>query len=238
MSSGLCIIIAFIIFTTNAFPFSDRRKERLLVHFLPLSTKSGPTSSSLSSFLPLMPFLSLTGGRKGSMSKTYTRCDLGTKQTTFPPSWRDSICRRRWKHRAVRYYRIHWNEPSRYGRGWGYFLGEVWQWTKGPVPETEQLIKELSMPEEIPGLGKKIDCEITEEDFISGFKAWKESTSTSPSGRHLGHTTRLFLTLTVYDPDLKKLKILRHSIYEPPDKFRWGIGWRLSIFLSACDPTS
>jgi hypothetical protein len=76
------------------------------------------------------------------------------------------------------------------------------------------------MPEEIPGLGKKIDCEITEEDFISGFKAWKESTSTSPSGRHLGHTTRLFLTLTVYDPDLKKLKILRHSIYEPPDKFR------------------
>jgi hypothetical protein len=70
---------------------------------------------------------------------------------------------------------------------------------KDLLPETEQLIKELSMPEESKVLGKKIDCEITEEDFISGFKAWKESTSRSPSGRHLGHYKAI-----VYDPDLKK----------------------------------
>jgi hypothetical protein len=38
------------------------------------------------------------------------------------------------------------------------------------------------MPEEIKVLGKKIDNEILEEDFISGFKGWKESTSTCPSG--------------------------------------------------------
>jgi hypothetical protein len=55
------------------------------------------------------------------------------------------------------------------------------------LPETEQVIKELAMPEEIRVLGKKIECEISEEDFISGIKCWKESTSTSPSGRHLGH---------------------------------------------------
>jgi hypothetical protein len=43
------------------------------------------------------------------------------------------------------------------------------------------------MPEEIKVLGKKIHSEISDDDFIDGFKKWKESTSTSPLGRHLGH---------------------------------------------------
>jgi hypothetical protein len=55
------------------------------------------------------------------------------------------------------------------------------------------------MPEEIKVLGKQIETEISEADFISGFKDWKESTSTSPSGRHLGHYKAI-----VNDPDLKK----------------------------------
>ena len=67
------------------------------------------------------------------------------------------------------------------------------------LPETEQVIRGLAMPEEIKVLGKKIDYEISEEDFISGFKGWKESTSTSPSGQHLGHYKAI-----VTDPDLKK----------------------------------
>jgi hypothetical protein len=50
------------------------------------------------------------------------------------------------------------------------------------LPEMEQVIQELSMPEKIKVLGKKIETEISEEDFMSGFKGWKESTSTSPSG--------------------------------------------------------
>jgi hypothetical protein len=33
------------------------------------------------------------------------------------------------------------------------------------LPETEQVIKELAMPEEIRVLGKKIKCEISEEDL-------------------------------------------------------------------------
>lgn len=32
-----------------------------------------------------------------------------------------------------------------------------------------------------------IEQEVTEEDILYGFKSWKEKTSTSPSGRHLGH---------------------------------------------------
>jgi hypothetical protein len=39
----------------------------------------------------------------------------------------------------------------------------------------------MSMPEEIKVLGEKIDCEVSEETFILGFKKWKESTSTSRS---------------------------------------------------------
>ena len=31
-----------------------------------------------------------------------------------------------------------------------------------------------------------IPCEITSDDVVRGFRSWKESTSTSPSGRHLG----------------------------------------------------
>jgi hypothetical protein len=65
--------------------------------------------------------------------------------------------------------------------------------------ETEQIIRELVLPEEIKVLGKKIDSKISEEDFIDGFKGWKESTSTSPSGHHLGHYKTI-----VTDPDLQQ----------------------------------
>jgi hypothetical protein len=52
---------------------------------------------------------------------------------------------------------------------------------KDLLPETVQLISEMVMPEEIRKLGQ-IQQEITTNDFYSGFKSWKESTSTSPSG--------------------------------------------------------
>jgi hypothetical protein len=64
----------------------------------------------------------------------------------------------------------------------GTFLEKHGNKLKNILPETEQLIKEMLMPEEIKVLSEKIDCEISEEDFILGFKKWKESTSTSPSG--------------------------------------------------------
>jgi hypothetical protein len=67
------------------------------------------------------------------------------------------------------------------------------------LPETEKIIWGLAMPKEIKVLGKKIESEISEEDFIDGFKKWKESTSTSPSGRHLGHYKAI-----ATDQDLKQ----------------------------------
>jgi hypothetical protein len=69
------------------------------------------------------------------------------------------------------------------------------------LPETEQVIQGMAMPEEIKVLGKKIDCEISDADFILGFKGWRESTSTSPSGHHLGHYKAI-----VTNPDLKLQK--------------------------------
>jgi hypothetical protein len=82
------------------------------------------------------------------------------------------------------------------------------------LPKTEQVIRELSMPEEIKVLGKKIDTEILEEDFISGFKGWKESTSTSPSGRHLGHYKAI-----VNDLDLKKQDPAKSHLQERETNF-------------------
>jgi hypothetical protein len=34
---------------------------------------------------------------------------------------------------------------------------------------------------------KELDIKITEEKMMDKYKRWKERTSTSPSGRHLGH---------------------------------------------------
>ena len=66
------------------------------------------------------------------------------------------------------------------------------------LPETTHLIMELAMPDEIWQLGK-INHEVSTEDFYHGFLHWKESTSTSPSGRHLGHYKAI-----INDPKRKK----------------------------------
>jgi hypothetical protein len=52
--------------------------------------------------------------------------------------------------------------------------------------ETETVLDLLKRP--LPGAEKSnISSRITMMDFIGAIKAWKERTSTSPSGRHLGH---------------------------------------------------
>jgi hypothetical protein len=52
----------------------------------------------------------------------------------------------------------------------GTFLEKHGDELKNVLPETEQLIKEMAIPEEIKVLGEKITCEILEDDFISGFR--------------------------------------------------------------------
>jgi hypothetical protein len=94
------------------------------------------------------------------------------------------------------------------------------------LPETEQVIKELAMPEEIKVLGKKIDCEISEEDFLLGIKGWKESTSTSPSGRHLGHYKAI-----VTDPDLKKQDPEKSHLRERETHFVLALVKMLNLLL-------
>jgi hypothetical protein len=81
----------------------------------------------------------------------------------------------------------------------GTFL-ETYGNLKNLLPEMVQLISEMAMPEEIQKLGQ-IQKEITTDDFYSGFKSWKESTSMSPSGRHLGHYKAI-----IDDPEIKKMK--------------------------------
>jgi hypothetical protein len=49
--------------------------------------------------------------------------------------------------------------------------------------EVEALMEELKRPSHV----STFDISISAEQFISEIKKWKERTSTSPSGRHLGH---------------------------------------------------
>lgn len=53
-------------------------------------------------------------------------------------------------------------------------------------PEVIQLIAAMVVPDELQGQ-PQMNTEITEDDFRKGIKEWKETTSTSPSNRHLGH---------------------------------------------------
>lgn len=52
-------------------------------------------------------------------------------------------------------------------------------------PELAMFLAELATPKEIKEL-PPIRHDISIEDWNKGFRQWKESTSTSPSGRHLG----------------------------------------------------
>ena len=49
--------------------------------------------------------------------------------------------------------------------------------------ETGHFINRLQLEDKVP----KIEATISMKDFIAGIKRWKERTTTSPSGRHLGH---------------------------------------------------
>jgi len=63
------------------------------------------------------------------------------------------------------------------------------------LPEREQLVTKLAMPEMIKNLEKDISNEVGEGDYIDGIKKWTESMPTLPSGHHLGH-----YKATVSDP--------------------------------------
>ncbi len=62
--------------------------------------------------------------------------------------------------------------------------------------ETSNFIDRLQSDDKVP----KIDTEISMQDFVSGIKRWKEKTTTSPSGRHLGHLHVLLAPDGVINP--------------------------------------
>jgi hypothetical protein len=99
---------------------------------------------------------------------------------------------------------------------------------KGTNTKSCELIADKVFPEEIKTLeeatiqvlemlssGKKcIDIEekISFEEFKKGLEKWKERTTTSPSGRHLGHY-KLLLRLPVYIDDKKQVNISEHLLF-------------------------
>jgi hypothetical protein len=62
---------------------------------------------------------------------------------------------------------------------------------------------------------KELDIKITAEKMMGKYKRWKERTSTSPSGRHLGHFHALFRPLKANnEEEREKLETLRTEIIE------------------------
>jgi hypothetical protein len=61
---------------------------------------------------------------------------------------------------------------------------------------TALLVSLFAIPDAVKS-ASPIKTTISEEDFVYGITGWKESTSTSPSGHHLGHYKAL-----INDPDL------------------------------------
>ena len=59
---------------------------------------------------------------------------------------------------------------------------------KGDICKEQKTQENTSDTQPCPSLTKQeISTILTVQQFISGIKIWKETTSTSPSGRHLGH---------------------------------------------------
>ncbi len=78
--------------------------------------------------------------------------------------------------------------------------------------ETSHFIDRLQLEDKIP----KIETTISMKDFTTGIKRWKERTTTSPSGWHLGH---LYVLLALDGSLTRRLmvnprKISRTRFYE------------------------
>jgi hypothetical protein len=62
---------------------------------------------------------------------------------------------------------------------------------------------------------KELEIEITTEKMMSKYRRWKERTSTSPSGRHLGHFHALFRPMKAkIEDDRERLEGIRQEIIE------------------------
>ncbi len=78
-----------------------------------------------------------------------------------------------------------------------------------------------------------INTAISEEDVLRGFKSWKESTSTSPSGRHLGHCKAVVLNPTLLQCFVQFMNIVVHRGIAIP---RWCHATNVMIEKDAGQP--
>jgi hypothetical protein len=74
--------------------------------------------------------------------------------------------------------------------------------TACPFPET-QVILDALQPFDPPA--KTVPINVTNDDYRKFFRKWTESTSTSPSGKHLGHYKALLSLGLEQDPPIKPL---------------------------------
>jgi hypothetical protein len=75
-------------------------------------------------------------------------------------------------------------------------------------PFVQELLQRLSDGQRL----KSTPLDVTFEEYCKGFRVWRERTSTSPSGRHLGHY-KLLLRLPVYDTANPDINISTRLLY-------------------------
>ena len=76
--------------------------------------------------------------------------------------------------------------------------------------DLKEFLASFAVPDNVRALGE-IPSEISTDDVKYGFKHWRESTSTSPSGRHLGHYRSLIQDTTLLSCFVKFLNIAVQS---------------------------
>jgi hypothetical protein len=70
-----------------------------------------------------------------------------------------------------------------------------------------------------PSKSKNFESPIDTDSFVYGIKGWKETTSTSPSGRHLGHYKAVLTSPTVLSTHVRMINL----------PIKYGFAWCLSV---------
>jgi hypothetical protein len=75
---------------------------------------------------------------------------------------------------------------------------------------------------------KEISNEVSFEEFKTALAKWKKCTTTSPSGRHLGHY-KLLLRLNTIDDNNDKINISENILYVYFSILKISLAWGISI---------
>jgi hypothetical protein len=94
--------------------------------------------------------------------------------------------------------KLHWNASS--SKAESLLNGQIPEYFKASNPFVLDILHHIAHRKQLP----EIDTYLSPDDVAQGFRQWKETTSTSPSGCHLG--LRCIPALPTSDEETKKIR--------------------------------